>query len=393
MRAWRRGPVAFCVARIILSTMKAAMATLGATMALACGGSATSPQPPAAIDDRLTNLVATIDELRVTARIPGLAMAVVQDREVVVARGFGVTDIRTGAAVTPDTPFNIASVAKPISAVVAMRLVELGTLDLDRPMAGYDGFAALCSELLAEGGLFFADYACADPRLTLRHVMSMQANGTPGTRFYYNPVSYSWASRPMAQVTSTPFSDLVAQHVFGPAGMTHAARIHRKQPLPPALAAIAARPHRVDDSGVTATDEPPPQGDGAAGGVVTSVSDLARFDIALDAGTLLSESSRRAMWTPTKSPDGAPLPYALGWYVQDVEGIPVLWHAGWWEQAYSAIYLKVPSRRATLILLANSEGLHWGNPLDAAAIERSRFATPFVHWLASGGAETASSRP
>jgi CubicO group peptidase (beta-lactamase class C family) len=369
--------------------MKAALiATLAMTMALACGGSTPVQQPPAVPppdDGRLPRLVASLDDLRIAARIPGLAIAVVQDGEVVLARGLGVTDIGTGAAVTADTPFDIASVSKPISAVVAMRLVELGVLDLDRPMASYAGFTELCTELLAEGGLFFADYACADPGLTLRHVMSMQANGTPGTRFYYNPISYSWASRPMAQVTSTPFSDLVARHVFEPAGMTHAARIHRKQPLPPALAALAARPHRVDDSGVAVTDPPPPQGDGAAGGVVASVSDLARFDIALDAGALLSEASRRAMWTPARSPTGAALPYALGWYAQDVAGTAVRWHAGWWEQAYSAIYLKVPGHRATLILLANSEGLHWGNPLDAAAIERSPFAMAFLRWLASGG--------
>jgi CubicO group peptidase (beta-lactamase class C family) len=363
--------------------MKAALAaTLVATMA--CGGTTPTQQPPPD-DGRLVRLVAAIDELRIAARIPGLAMAVIEDGKVVLARGLGVTDVTTGAAVTADTPFDIASVSKPISAVVAMRLVELGVLDLDRPMASYAGFAELCTDLLAEGGLFFADYACADPGLTLRHVMSMQANGTPGTRFYYNPVSYSWASRPMAQVTSTPFSDLVAQHVFRPAGMAHAVRIHRKQPLPPALAALAARPHRVDDSGATVTDGPPPQGDGAAGGVVASVSDLARFDIALDAGALLSEESRRAMWTPTRDPSGAPLPYALGWYVQDVAGTAVRWHAGWWEQAYSAIYLKVPGHRATLILLANSEDLHWGNPLDAAAIERSPFAMAFLRWLASGG--------
>lgn len=51
---------------------------------------------------------------------------------------------------------------------------------------------------------------------------------------------------------------------------------------------------------------------------------------------------------------------------------------GWWERAYSALYLKLPDERLTLILLANSEGLWWGNPLDAAEVERSPFAAAFL---------------
>ena len=51
---------------------------------------------------------------------------------------------------------------------------------------------------------------------------------------------------------------------------------------------------------------------------------------------------------------------------------------GLWEQAYSALYLKLPDERLTLILLANSEGLWWGNPLDQATVERSPFAAAFL---------------
>jgi hypothetical protein len=59
----------------------------------------------------------------------------------------------------------------------------------------------------------------------------------------------------------------------------------------------------------------------------------------------------------------------------------VVWHSGWWPQAYSALYLKVPARRATLILLANSEGLRWDNPLHGAEVERSLFTAAFLEFL------------
>src|SRR4051812_41365716 len=63
-------------------------------------------------------LLAHFDSLRSTARIPGLAVVMLRDTELVAARGFGLADIEGKRAVTAETPFNIASVAKPISAVV-----------------------------------------------------------------------------------------------------------------------------------------------------------------------------------------------------------------------------------------------------------------------------------
>ena len=126
----------------------------------------------------------------------------------------------------------------------------------------------------------------------------------------------------MAEVSGLPFSRLTAELVFEPAGMTRSARIHRKLTLPPALAAELATPYHVDAEGsVVASDPPPPQGDGAAGGVISTAMDLAR---------------------------------------------------------YSALYLKAPGRDLTLILLANSDGLKWNNGLDEAAVEGSPFAAAFL---------------
>jgi hypothetical protein len=61
-----------------------------------------------------------------------------------------------------------------------------------------------------------------------------------------------------------------------------------------------------------------------------------------------------------------------------------VWHSGWDAEAgFSALYLKVPDRRLTLILLSNGEGLWWENPLDSAAVDRSPFARAFLDRFAS----------
>ena len=362
-------------------------ALLAAFAAGLLGGCAGAP-PPASDPHRgdaaaAAALGARFDALRREKRIPGLAMVILRDTTVVLARGFGLADVERRVPVTPETPFNVASVAKPISAVVALRLAADGVLELDRPMRRYQGFAELCTEVRAASGIFFSDYACADDRLTLRHVLSMTANGEPGARFWYNPPSYSWASRPMAEVTGIPFSTLVDSLVFRPAGMHGAARIHRRLPLGPDLAARLAVPYHLDSAGRAVRSDPPsPQGDGAAGGVVASAMDLARFDAALSAGRLLPPEWRARLWTPARTPSGAALPYGLGWFLGGYGGRRLAWHTGLWEGRYSALYLKVlgdaPGERLTLVLLANSDALQWETRFDEAAIERPPFATAFL---------------
>lgn len=333
--------------------------------------------------DAARSLGAHFDSLRLELRIPGLAVVVLRDTSVVLARGLGFADLERQVPVTVETPFNVASVAKPISAVVALRLAQDGLLDLDRPMRRYQGFVEFCTEARAGGGIFFGDLACTDDRLTLRHLLSMTANGErPGVRFWYNPPSYSWASRPMAEVAGRSFSELVDSLVFRPSGMRNSARTNRRLPLPARLAAALATPYHIDSLGqVVKSDPPPPQGDGAAGGVIASAMDLARFDMALADGRLLAPASRAALWSPALTPAGEPLPYGLGWFLGTYGGRRVAWHTGLWDERYSALYLKVlgetPAERLTLILLANSEALRWETRLDEARIERSPFATAF----------------
>lgn len=364
-------------------TVSSSARTMGcAVLLLVALVTTASPAPkPESADVRVaTRLVASYDSLRVALGIPGLGVAILRDTTVLEMRGLGMADPERGLPVTPNTPFNIASVSKPISAVVALRLVEQGILDLDRPMRSYADFDEFCADARARGGIFFRDVACTDSALTLRHVLSMTANGVPGHRFWYNPPLFSWASRPMAEVSGRPFSDLVADLVFRPAGMTRSARTHRRLSLPAAMLDSLARPHHLDSTGTAvASEAPPPQGDGAAGGVVSSVADLARFDIALTRGTLLRPESRRALWTSGRDSSGRALPYGLGWFIGTLDGTEAVWHTGLWEGAYSALYLKIPARRLTLVLLANSDALRWEWNLDEAVIERS----PFAKMLAS----------
>jgi CubicO group peptidase (beta-lactamase class C family) len=332
---------------------------------------------------RMERLLTRFDSLRQAQRIPGLAVAILHDTTLVAVRAFGFAEVETRRPVTADTPFNLASVTKPIAAVVALRLTSAGLLDLDRPMQQFADFPDFCAEARAAGGIFFGDIACTSNALTLRRVLGMAANGEPGTRFLYNPPLYSWASRPMAEVSGRPFSTLVDSLVFRPAGMVTAARTHRRLPLPPAIAAALAVPYHVDSAGVLRRSAPPPpQGDGAAGGVTASVMDLVRFDRALSRGALLTPEMREALWTPRVTASGDTLPYGLGWFLGRWSARRVVWHTGLWEGQYSALYFKAlgarPDDRWTLILLANSDALQWPTRFDEAVVQRSPYAAAFM---------------
>ncbi len=327
----------------------------------------------------IASFVQKLDSLRKEANIPGLSVAVVRNQAIVLAAGLGHADVENDIPATAETPYDIASVAKPLSAVVALRLVEAGGLDLDRPIADYSEWDSFCTGFSQQPTIFAQELLCDLPGHTLRHLLSHTATGTPGTWFSYNPILYSWASRPIMAATDASFSSLVERYVFKPVDMKESARKYRDLALREDLAKRLAPPYRIDDTGTAIRGGPrPPQGDGAAGGVVSTVLDLAKFDIGLDRGVLISADSRAEMMTPTRSVNGKALPYGLGWFVQEYEGNKLVWHSGWWEDAYSALYLKIPDHNLSLILLANSDGIWWDNPLERAEVERSQFAQAFL---------------
>ncbi len=78
-------------------------------------------------------------ETRMTeAHVPGLTLAIIEQQEVIYARGFGVTSVESGGLpVTPATLFRIGSSTKPLTGTAIMRLVEAGKLDLDEPIKTY----------------------------------------------------------------------------------------------------------------------------------------------------------------------------------------------------------------------------------------------------------------
>jgi hypothetical protein len=120
----------------------------------------------------------------------------------------------------------------------------------------------------------------------------------------------------------------------------------------------------------------------SSAGMISTVLDLAKFDVAMDRNLVVTQESKAAMFTPTISNSGRPLPYGLGWFVQYHNDVKLVWHYGHAPKAYSSLILKVPAKALTLILLANSDGLSGPFRLGAGNVLRSPFAVAFLSLFA-----------
>src|SRR5262249_37161508 len=139
-----------------------------------------------------------------------------------------------------------------------------------------------------------------------------------------------------------------------------------------------ATPYRVDASGratpssyVASTLTP-------ASGLISTVRDLAKFDLALKNGAVMRPAAFAFALTPPVDANRNPLPHAYGWFVQNYGGEPVVWQFGVSDNASSSMIIMLPRRALTLILLANSQGLARPFPLAAGDVTVSPFARLFL---------------
>ncbi|MGB3541898.1 serine hydrolase domain-containing protein [Rubrivirga sp.] len=337
-----------------------------------------------------------LDSLRVEHDLPGLAVAVLEDGHVAFARGYGWADLEGGRPVTAATPFRIASLTKPLAASLLLRQVEHGRLDLDRPFADYaEGHDRWCQiftspEVLEQEPVLrdlVADWRCRNERdrLTVRHYLTHTAQGEPGAAYRYNGFLYGQLFRVAEGVGGRPFADLLQDSLFTPLGMTRTLPSQADSTRPDVLADLAL-PYQTSTGRPERADWPRPLGANAGAGVVSTVLDLARFDAALDHGEVIGSETRDASTTPSRSSvTGERLPYGLGWFVQDLGGEPAVWHYGWQPGAYSGLWLRLPRRGLTLILLSNGEELSSGFGLGEGDVERSPFARAFLDVVRSFG--------
>jgi len=293
------------------------------------------------------------DLLRRAFAIPGMSIAVVQAQELMLARGFGIVDLAEGTPASADTPYPVASLTKTFAAAVIMRLVGAGKLDLDEAMATYDpDYRHWCETIkdLPEA----RNYNCAAERITVRHHLTHTAQGKPGTAYAYNGFLFARLSAVVDAVSPRGFKRVVEEDILETLGM-HDTALGAGDPNKAAVIARMAKPYALNRDW---TLTPP---------------------AAIDRDQVYSPEAKRRVWTPMQSPTGERFPYGLGWFVWELPGrAPIPWHYGYYNDASSALLLKVPDRQLTLILLASSDRASSPFGLGSGDPARSPFVTGFL---------------
>jgi len=298
----------------------------------------------AAVEQEIPNLAQfepRLEQLRQQLRIPGMAAGIVKEGQLVWAKGFGYADLENRVEASPETPWHIASVAKTFAAVVVLQLMEEGQLGLDEPLSNFG------IRLKSPGGV------------TVRHILTHTSERKPGTFFRYSGRLWEHLGKVIREASGRSYKDSLVERIIQPLGMTDSApnKESESEAYPyESIRSRAAVPYRMDESFRPQRSE---MGLGffAAGGMFSSIRDLAKFDAALNSGLLLDYETTQKMFSPHASPDGESLPHGLGWFCQDVGRTRLVWHFGWHPDNYSALILKVPAKGLTFMVFANSDKL------------------------------------
>jgi CubicO group peptidase (beta-lactamase class C family) len=295
-----------------------------------------------------------VDDLRTVLKIPGMSVAIIKNQKLLWAKGFGFADLENRIPATPDTLFHLASITKTFAATLIMQLVEQGKLDLDEPMSHYS-----------------RDFK--DDSVKIKHIITHTSAGTPGERFQYDGNRYDYLTAVIEKKMGKRFGEVVVETFFDPLGMSNSVPYHHivvdrdkwiaslgKEHLERYQKSLdmLAQPYSYYGSGeVIHTTYPSPDSIGAAAGLLSTVRDMAKYDIAIDRHVFIQKETQEKAWTPFVSNSGKRLPYGLGWFVMDHHGVKLIWHTGHWGTGFSAFYLKVPEKNVSVVMLANSEAL------------------------------------
>ena len=330
------------------------------------------------VNDRVSRFERELEQLRTVLKIPGMSAAIVKDQQIVWTKGFGYSDYENKVPSTPETPYEIASLTKTFAATLLMQLVEQGKVSLDDPMSKYSD-------------------SYKDDQIRVRHVLTHTSGGTaPGETYEYNGNVFANLFDVIVKGSGQRLRPLIVKNILEKLGTTGTAPGNDLNDRDADHAKMAqligaenerayvetlqrlAKPYKLYGANEIIGTYNQRRGLDSSTGMISTVTDLAKWDAALDRHLFLKPETQERMWTPTISITGKVLPYGLGWFVQNYREVKLIWHNGNLPDLYSGLILKVPYKHLTFIVLANSDALSSPFRLAKGDVMTSAFAQAFM---------------
>lgn len=320
------------------------------------------------------------------------AVAYLEQGCLIYQKSFGLSNFRTKDTLNNSSAFQLASVSKMFAAMSAMILKEDGLLDLDAdikeylPSFPYDSvntrmllthrsglsrYMSLAHEQWNNKGIPMTN----NDMLDLFEEYVPDPYFKPGNGFHYCNTNYALTACVIEAVSGMQYADFVRQRIFDPLGMENSFVYHMNDDTAVSFYVETEvmghryrswRPVRMRNeylNGVTGDK-----------GVYTSIEDLAKFDQAIDANTLVSDSTMCEAFTR-----GSPKywrrkdNYGFGWRIKESED-STAFHFGWWK-GYRAYYIRDMKNSKTLIVLTNKDkgpgsSIYWNIIHDTSHVVR-----------------------
>lgn len=321
--------------------------------------------------------------------IPGLALAVIRDDQVIVAKGYGLADVENNQPVTSRTRFESASLGKQFTAVAILLLVQDSKLKLDDPLSTYiDGVPSAWKGVTLQGMLTHTSglpyelsraatdekQACRSLTTTefLQRAFSTPLEYEPGSRYVYSDLGYQLLGLVVERTAGQSRAAFLKERVFTPAGMTDAQVLSAE-----AASSSTAVGYRFAENRLQ------PQAcidqlfaDDGAGGLLLSLEDWMNWDAVLSSGQIIPTTLLRQAWTPVTLNDGTTYPYGFGWDVQRFNDKSLVEHGGV-SNGFSAWVARYAPDNVTVIVLTNLRlARTWEVAHDLAALVEPSLQIP-----------------
>lgn len=296
--------------------------------------------------------------------VPGISIAVARNGKLEKARGYGLADVELNVPATARTVYQWASVSKQFTAEAIMLLAHEGKLRLEDAIARhYTNAPAAWSNvtvrhLLNHTSGIKSYTSVPDFFRTLRKdyqaeeliglVRDLPLDFEPGERWAYNNTGYYLLGLIIENVSGNSYADFLATRIFKPLGMSTARVNHQFEIIADRATGYDNRSNSLWRSEFVSPTQPY-----AAGALVGSVLDLAKWDAALYTDKLLPTSVREEMWTSTRLNDGESRQYGYGWETGEIRGHRFVGHGGG-IHGFSTYILRLVADQLTVIVLMNA---------------------------------------
>ncbi|MCY9514385.1 serine hydrolase [Paenibacillus apiarius] len=310
-------------------------------------------------------------------KVPGLAVAVIKDQEIVMAEGYGFRNAEAGLKVTPETMFAIGSCTKAFTALAAGQLADEGKLDLDAPVKTYlphfkmhDAVATeritVRDMLCHRSGLPRHDLMWYNSELTREEIIERLAFLEPNQDFrakwQYQNIMYTVAGYLVGQLAGASWEQIVQERIFKPLRMTSSCfSVEDLQ-----LRADYALPYIEKDGKVLLTPFRNLDAIGPAGSINSNIIDMANWVMlhlskgVFDGQQIVTEGSLAGMHTPHMPCDPSvwgkkELPiscYGLGWGIEPYRGHHMIHHGGGID-GFSSFVSFLPHDHIGVVILTN----------------------------------------